>query len=424
MITVQSWRFLTLCLLVSSLGSSLAAREWASRNGKFKIEAEFVAIKDGKVVLEKPDGSYISVALDLISDKDIAYIESLTGKKMKAASEKADSEKAGSEQADSEEASSSESVKPRVIKLKGSKEGDPPGVVRDFGEQGWGIKALAFSGDGSLLVAGKTDQIVSVFDVNEESKINMTNTLDEVGAVETVAVSLDGTRVLAGGYKGIIRTWRMTPDGALEDGVSFAGHSEEIAAIAISPDGRFALSGSRDKSARYWQIDTGKEFQSFEGFARDVKGVWISESGLEALATDGEMLAKIDLKTKKAVVTRIAQSIVPQFAEFSPDGKLLAMNDGYNIRLWNLKPVKELPPLKSNEIQWTGVFTPDSTRLISGGNALLSIWDVKTQKRVGVLTNEGNGYVQTLAVSPDGEHVAGCSSNAGASLRVFRLPPP
>lgn len=414
MITRQYWRFLALCLFVSTLGSSLAAREWVSRNGKFKVEAEFVAIKDGKVVLEKPDGSYISVAIDLISDKDIAYIESLTGKKMDATSESAGGE----------EASSSESVKPRVIKLKGSKEGDPPGVVRDFGEQGWGIKALAFSGDGSLLVAGKTDQVVAVFDVNEESKINMTNTLDEVGAVETVAVSVDGTRVLAGGYKGIIRTWRMTPDGALEDGVSFAGHSEEIAAIAISPDGRFALSGSRDKSARYWQIDTGKEFQSFEGFARDVKGVWISESGLEALATDGEMLARIDLKTKKAVVTRIAQSIVPQFAEFSPDGKLLAMNDGYNIRLWNLKPVKELPPLKSNEIQWTGVFTPDSTRLISGGNALLSIWDVKTQKRVGVLTNEGNGYVQTLAVSPDGEHVAGCSSNAGASLRVFRLPPP
>lgn len=407
---LHSFRCLSLCLFSFSLGSVALSHEWTSSSGKFKIEAEFVAVKDGKVVLEKPDGSYISVDLNLISKKDIEYIESITGSKPNLPSEK--------------EETSGESMKPRIIKLKGSKEGDPPGVVRDFGDQGWGIRSLAFSGDGAILVAGKTDQMVAVFDVNEGSRLNITDRLEEVGSVDVVAVSRDGKRVLAGGAKGLIKTWRLSPEGALDDGVPFAGHSEKIRSLAISSDGRFAISGSGDKTAKYWQVDTGKEFESFGNFKREVLAVWISENGNEARATDGEALAKIDLKTKKAVMTRIRDYSSPQFAVFSPDGRYLAMNDTYSIRVWDLKTSKERPPFKSNEIQWTGLFSPDGNHFISGANSILNVWEVKSQKRIGVLTNEGHGYVQTVAVSPDGEHVAGCSNNAGSNLRVFRLPAP
>jgi WD40 repeat protein len=427
---ISLYRLYVLALLVSSISSVAFAREWTSNNGKFKVEAEFVAIKDGKVVLEKPDGTFISVPLNLISKKDIEYIESTTGKKVTGESvDEKDSgdmlsEEDSSDDKGDEEKETPRVVKPRVIKLKGSKEGDPPGVVRDFGEQGWGINCLAFSGDGSILVAGKSDQMVAIFDVNEGSRLNITKRLEEVGTIESVAVSQDGTLVVAGGYKGIIKTWRMSRDGALKDGVPFAGHSEEISSIAISPDGRFALSGSRDKSARYWQINSGKEFEAYADFEDDVKAVWISADGLEGKATDGVVLAKIDLKTKEAVTTRIRDRASIQFAAFSPDGRYLAMNDSYTIRMWDLKTSKEMPPFKSNEIQWTGVFTPDGTRLISGANGILNVWDVKTQKRLGVLTNEGNGYVQAIAVSPDGEHVAGCASGASVNMRVFRLPAP
>src|SRR3954469_8753657 len=53
-----------------------APREWKSTNGKFTIKAEFVAVKEGKVVLEKEDGSYLSVPLDKLCDEDRAFIES------------------------------------------------------------------------------------------------------------------------------------------------------------------------------------------------------------------------------------------------------------------------------------------------------------------------------------------------------------
>lgn len=425
---ISHLRNIGLALMVSGICSVALAREWTSSNGKFKIEAEFVAIKDGKVVLEKPDGTYVSVPLSMISKKDIEYIEATTGKKVeggeaKDSEEMTNKEDSNDDTADKEESSNSV-AKPKTIKLKGSKSGDPPGVVRDFGEQGWGIKCLTFSGDGAYLFAGKMDEMVAIFDVNENSRINITKRLDDLGAVEVIAVSQDGYRLAAGGYKGIIKTWKMSPSGSLKDGVPFAGHAEQITALTVSADGRFALSGSRDKSAKYWQFDTGKEFVSFDEFEREVKAVWISEDGTQGKATDGIVLARIDLKSKESETVRLQDSASPQFAAFSPNGRYLAVNDGYNIRLWDLGSTKELPPLKSNEIQWHGAFTPDSERLVSGANGVLNVWDVKTQKRVGVLSNEGTGYVQAIAVSPDGEHVSGCASGAGTALRVFRLPPP
>lgn len=422
---IAQLRLLTLLSVVLISGSVAWAREWKSSNGKFKVEAEFVAIKDGKVVLEKPDGTYVSVPVNMLSKKDVEYLEATTGKKIVVGDEDEQGDMSNNEDSESDnEESKPTAVKIKPIKLKGSKSGGPPGVVREFGEQGWGIKCLTFSGNGAHLFVGKSDEMVAVFDVNQSSQLNITKRLDELGSIEVIAVSPDGTRLAAGGYKGIVKTWKVAPTGAMKDGMLFAGHTECITALSVSPDGRYVLSGSRDKTVKYWQFDTGKEIASFEGFDREVKAVWISPDGTQAKATDGMVLARMDLKAKESETVRLQGSASPQFAAFSPDGRRVAMNDGYDIRLWDLDITKELTALKSNEIQWTGVFTPDGQRLVSGANGIINVWDVATQKRLGVLTNEPNAYVQSLAASPDGEHISGCSGNAGALLRVFRLPPP
>ncbi len=116
--------------------------------------------------------------------------------------------------------------------------------------------------------------------------------------------------------------------------------------------------------------------------------------------------------------------IEAEFVAFSPNGRYLALNDTYDIRIWDLNDNNELPLLKSNEIQWTGAFTPDSKRMVSGANGIVNVWEIESQKRVGVLTAQNIGYIQTITVSPDNEHIAAYSSSAGGNLKVFRLPPP
>jgi mono/diheme cytochrome c family protein len=51
-------------------------REWTDVTGKFKVEAELVAVRSGKVFLEKPDGSVITVPLDKLSAGDQEFLKS------------------------------------------------------------------------------------------------------------------------------------------------------------------------------------------------------------------------------------------------------------------------------------------------------------------------------------------------------------
>lgn len=43
------------------------------------------------------------------------------------------------------------------------------------------------------------------------------------------------------------------------------GHELAVTSIAISPDSNFIATGSRDKSAKLWELRTGREVRSFLG---------------------------------------------------------------------------------------------------------------------------------------------------------------
>jgi hypothetical protein len=58
------------CLLVSSAW----ARQWTSRSGGFSVEAELVDVKEGNVILKKPDGTQVSVPLGKLSLGDVRYV--------------------------------------------------------------------------------------------------------------------------------------------------------------------------------------------------------------------------------------------------------------------------------------------------------------------------------------------------------------
>ena len=78
------WRKWVLAAALGGLlgtGFDVFAREWSDVSGKFHIEAEFVAARNGKAILEKTDGSIITVPLEKLSEADRAYIRTQTGTK-------------------------------------------------------------------------------------------------------------------------------------------------------------------------------------------------------------------------------------------------------------------------------------------------------------------------------------------------------
>jgi WD40 repeat protein/mono/diheme cytochrome c family protein len=295
--------------------------------------------------------------------------------------------------------------------------------VAVFDDLKWGVSSLGFSRGGKFLAAGRPDRSLVLFDVAEHSIAGELRDLDGLQKVTMCVFTPDGSRLLVAGSSGQIKVYEVSAVGMLKEVGQFAGHSGEITSLTISSDGRYALSGSQEKKARYWEISSGQEMGLIDGFKGSVKAVHISRTNASLQATDGELLIEYDSRSKNATRKRSLTSswASGQAAAFSPKGDFVAAGDTYNIRVWNVKTGRELSPLIGNEIQWSIAFSPDGETLYSGGNAKVSIWNAIKAQRSYIQETSGTGYIQTLAVSDDGELFAAPGSS-DRKLHIYRVP--
>ena len=57
---------------------------------------------------------------------------------------------------------------------------------------------------------------------------------------------------------------------------ALAGHSGWVEATAVTTDGRWALTGSADKTAKLWDLATGQCRQTFSGHTGSVSAVAVT----------------------------------------------------------------------------------------------------------------------------------------------------
>ncbi|MFO1093256.1 MAG: c-type cytochrome domain-containing protein [Planctomycetaceae bacterium] len=284
------------------------------------------------------------------------------------------------------------------------------------------IKALAFSPDGAQLAIGKLDSSVILQDVAKNQQLDIKENRNPLQQATACVFSPDGTRLLAAGYSGTIVVFEVTRDGRLNAVGQYVGHSSEIKCLDISDDGKLALSaGSRDKSLHCWKIDGGQPEAILTGFPEEIADCRFGNGGRTALGCDGLVVLEFNI-SKQTTARQLSlnrQSHTNHCVAFSPDGDFVAVSELYAIHVWNLKDSTAMPVLQDNEIQWTMRFTPDGDRIISGGHQKVNVWDVRKHIKTHSLNLEGNGYVQSLAISPDGDYVAASPSR---DVDIFELP--
>ncbi len=73
--------------------------------------------------------------------------------------------------------------------------------------------------------------------------------------VATVAISRDGKTLISGSFDKTIKLWHLSTGQLIR---TLTEHSDRVRCVAISPSGQILASGSADKTIKLWDLSTGK----------------------------------------------------------------------------------------------------------------------------------------------------------------------
>jgi WD40 repeat protein len=205
------------------------------------------------------------------------------------------------------------------------------------------------------------------------------------------------------------------------------GHENFVYGVAFSPDGKYAVTGSFDRTIRVWESATGKlvrEFGGNNGHQRKVLSVAVSPQGT-LLASSGEdnRVLLWDFPSGTPIHT-YDQGQQANAVAITLDGKRLAGagKDGI-ITIWDTATNKELFQLKGHQGPVNSVsFNPAGQYLVSSGeDETVRLWNAQNGQALAVFHAHA-GKKSMVRFSPGNNNLFFSAGEEG-SLQYWNLPP-
>jgi sterol desaturase/sphingolipid hydroxylase (fatty acid hydroxylase superfamily) len=157
------------------------------------------------------------------------------------------------------------------------------------------VHAVGVSDGGRRVVAACLSD-VTTWDTANDTAVSLTGHTD---LPYTVALTADGKQAVTGGYDGRVIVWDSTTGMMRHD---LRGHAGPVYAVAVSPDGGRVVSGGADRTVRVWEANTGEAVQTFDGHAGMVFAVSLDGGGRRVAAAGKEGTVSVWAMPTGAVV--------------------------------------------------------------------------------------------------------------------------
>ena len=161
----------------------------------------------------------------------------------------------------------------RTGDLPGSHQPAPiPELRRLIGHTGT-VTCVAFCEGGRMVVSGSVDHTLRLWDVSSgQEKLRFGDNRHEIGCVAVVA----GSGIILAGQGVTVRAWEPATG---REVFKLSGHNDAVRSLAVSSDGKRAISGGDDRTIRVWDLERGREIHRFTKHRASVTGVALSADG-------------------------------------------------------------------------------------------------------------------------------------------------
>jgi WD40 repeat protein/serine/threonine protein kinase/DNA-binding XRE family transcriptional regulator len=285
------------------------------------------------------------------------------------------------------------------------------------------LVGLTFSRDGTRLATIGEDRTVRIWETaTGKELLTLPISLTMTGAAYRIlSFSPDGTKLAAGGSH-LAKVWDAVSGQEL---LALSGHTDEVLAVAFSPDGTRIATASADGVAKIWDATAGRELLTLTGSiqavnpgASKVSTLAFSPDGTRIATASNDNTIKVwDVISGQMLLALPHTDVVSNIA-FSPDGKRLATGT-FNTTwiLWDAATGQSLLTIFGHASLVTGIgFDPTGKLLATASeDGTAKIWDTVTGRELLALSGHTSG-ITGVAFSPDGRLLATASRDRTAKL--------
>ena len=152
------------------------------------------------------------------------------------------------------------------------------------------------------------------------------------------------------------------------------GHTDEVTSTALSANGKVAVTGSRDNTARVWDVDTGETVRVLEGHTSSVTSVAQSSDGMVLVTGSYDGTSRVwDVATGETARVLEGHTAGVSSVALSSDGRL-AMTQAWNeIITWDLDTGARLAEAPPGAVFPVGAPPPREGRHVLGSNAGITL---------------------------------------------------
>jgi WD40 repeat protein len=229
--------------------------------------------------------------------------------------------------------------------------------------------------------------------------------------VYCVAMSADGRWAVSASQDDTLKVWDLESGHELR---TLAGHSAPVHGVARSADGRRAVSASMDNTLKVWDLETGCEMRTLVGHSRWVWGVALSADGRRAVSASADATLKVwDLESGDELRTLKGHSHMVHGVALSADGRrAVSASFDNTLKVWDLEQGRELRSLGGHSSWVNGVaVSADGRRAVSASyDRTLKVWDLETGRELRTLSGHSDS-VYGVALSANGRRAVSASSD-------------